>query len=184
MDESTLIAFIIVIGLAVAVGVWMWSRNQRSQELRERFGPEYHHTVEEYGDRRKAETELDARRRRVEQLQIRPLSLAEYDQFSREWTAVQARFVDEPEGAIQDADRVVQDLMRTRGYPVGDFEQRASDISVDHPHVIEHYRAAHQALPSWGKGTASTEELRQAMVHYRALFDDLLEQPSGARSAA
>lgn len=184
MDQTTLIVLVVAIALIVAIGFWMYSRNRRSTELRERFGPEYHRTVEEYGDKGKAESELEARRQRVQRLDIRPLTQAEYDQFSREWTSVQARFVDDPKGAMQDADGLVQELMRARGYPVGDFEQRAADISVDHPHVVEHYRAAQQALPAWGKGDADTEDLRQAMMHYRALFDELLEQPSSATRAA
>jgi FtsZ-interacting cell division protein ZipA len=183
MNQTTVIVLVVVVALIILFGVWMWSRNRRSAELRDRFGPEYGRAVEEYGDRSRAESELEARRQRVEHLQIRPLSTEEYNQFAREWTAVQARFVDDPAGAIQEADGLVQDLMRTRGYPMGEFEQRAADISVDHPHVVEHYRAAHNALPGFGKREMNTEELRQAMVHYRALFDELLEQPS-ARSAA
>jgi ABC-type nickel/cobalt efflux system permease component RcnA len=174
MDNGALTALIVIAGLVVLVGLWMWSRNRRSQEIRQHFGPEYEHTVAELGDPRKAEDELAARRRRVEKLDIRPLSQADFNQFSDEWRSVQAHFVDDPNAAIKDADLLVKELMETRGYPVGNFEQRAADISVHHPQVVEHYRAAHDAMPGWGKREATTEELRQAMVHYRALFEELL----------
>src|SRR5436309_14323816 len=180
MDRQTIVVLIAVVALVVVFGFWLWSRNRRSAQLRERFGPEYQRAVEETGDRGKAESELEARRQRVERLQIRPLSQAEYDQFSTQWTAVQARFVDDPAGAMQDADHLVQDLMRTRGYPVGDFEQRAADISVNHPQVVDHYRTAHRIAERRITGEVDTEELRQACVHYRALFAELLETDSRA----
>ena len=185
MDQLTsLIVLIIAVVVVMAAGFRVWSRHRHSKELREGFGSEYPRAVAQHGDQKKAESELEARRERVQQFEIRSLTQAEYDQFSAQWTDVQARFVDGPNGALYDADRLVQDLLRTRGYPVGDFEQRAADISVDHPRVVEQYRAAQQALASSGEGAADTEELRQAMVYYRALFDELLEPPSGARSAA
>jgi hypothetical protein len=174
MDNTVLTVMIVVLGIVVLGGLWMWSRTRRSHEIREHFGPEYERTVAEIGDRRQAEEELAARRRRVEKLDIRPLSHDEFDRFSDEWRSVQAHFVDDPNAAITDANRLVTELMATRGYPMGNFDQRAADISVHHPDVVEHYRAAHDALPGWGKRDATTEELRQAMVHYRALFEQLL----------
>jgi hypothetical protein len=183
LDTTTIIILIVVAGL-IAVGVWMWSRQRHSTEIREHFGPEYEHTVRELGDPRAAESELEARRRRVEKLDIRPLSQSDFDYFSEEWRTVQSLFVDDPQGAMKEADELVQELMQTRGYPMGNFEQRAADISVDHPNVVEHYRAAHDALPGWGKRESTTEELRQAMVHYRALFDQLLVIEGRRESAA
>jgi len=184
MDQRTLIILVVVAILIVALAAWALSRQRRSQTLREDFGPEYGRAVEEFGNRGRAESELEARRKRVNRLPIRSLTQTEYKQFAAEWTEVQARFVDDPNGSIRDADDLIQHLMHTRGYPVGDFEQRAADISVDHPHVVEHYRTAHGALQSWGSRDADTEQLRQALVHYRALFDELLERPAGATSAA
>jgi len=184
MDQTTVIVLVIAVAIVVAIGFWAWSRQRHREALRDDFGPEYHRAVEEFGDRGRAESELEARRQRVHRLSIRPLEQTEYNEFASEWTAIQARFVDDPNGAIRDADDLIQHLMHTRGYPIGDFEQRAADISVDHPHVVEHYRTAHGALQSWGSAEADTEELRQALVHYRALFDELLERPSSASSAA
>jgi hypothetical protein len=184
MDNGFVIALIVVIGVILLVGMWMHSRQRRTEEIRQQFGPEYERTVEELGDRRKAVDELEARRHRVERLDIRPLTHSEFDRFSISWRDVQAHFVDDPNGSIKDADKLVKELMQTRGYPMGNFDQRAADISVHHPHVVEHYRAAHDALPEWGKRDATTEELRQAMVHYRALFDELLVIEGTQRAAA
>jgi hypothetical protein len=184
MDATEIIIVLVATVVAAGVLIWFWSRGRQSKHLRERFGPEYDHTVETYGDRREAERALENRTKRVEKLHIRPLSQDEHNFFSREWIAIQSRFVDDPRGALEDADRVVQDLMDTRGYPMGDFEQRAADISVDHPHVVENYRAAHSALPAFGSKETDTEQLRVAMVHYRALFQDLLDIPVEAQRAA
>jgi hypothetical protein len=184
MDTTEIVIVLVAIVLAAALLIWFWSRGRQSKQLRERFGPEYDHTIETYGDRGEAERALQDRAKRVEKLNIRPLNQDEHDFFSREWIAIQSRFVDDPRGALEDADRVVQDLMDTRGYPMGDFEQRAADISVDHPHVVENYRAAHSALPAFGSKDADTEQLRVAMVHYRALFQDLLDIPVETERAA
>jgi hypothetical protein len=174
---DTLVIILVLLVLAVAVGAVAWTSMQRrrTEELRERFGPEYDHAVQELGDQHQAEAELQARQKRVERLKIQPLELAERDRFVTEWRSTQAQFVDEPAGAIAEADRLVAEVMRARGYPVGDFEQRAADISVDHPDVLQHYRAAHTIALANERGQATTEDLRQAMVHYRALFEDLLE---------
>lgn len=174
---DTLVIVLVLIVLAVAVGAfsWMSMQRRRTEELRQRFGPEYDHAVQELGDQHQAEAELQARQKRVERLHIQPLEPAERDRFIAAWRATQAQFVDEPTAAITEADRLVAEVMRARGYPVGDFEQRAADISVDHPGVLEHYRAAHTIALANQSGQADTEDLRQAMVHYRALFEELLE---------
>jgi len=173
MNTGTIIALIIVVAL-VFIGLWLWSRRREQEGIREQFGPEFERTVAEVGDRGKAVDELAARRRRVEKLDIRHLTNEEFERFSHQWREVQAHFVDDPTEAIHQADALITQLMGVRGYPMSDFEQRAADISVDHPHVVDNYRSAHQMLPSWGQRDATTEELRQAMVHYRALFDELL----------
>jgi len=147
----------------------------RSQRLRQKFGSEYDHTIREEGNVRKAEAELVARAKRVSTLHISPLSPADAQRFNDAWRRTQARFVDDPQGAVTEADRLVGEVMATRGYPVGEFEQRVADISVDHPDVVMNYRAAREIAVLHSAGKANTEDLRQAMVHYRALFNDLLE---------
>ena len=169
----------IVIGLLVAVAVvvvaFVLSRKRRTDHLRAKFGPEYERLVREQGDPRQAESELSTRVERVKQLHIKPLSPEHRSRFADAWRSDQARFVDDPRGAVVEADRLVADLMQVRGYPVGDFEQRAADVSVDHPHVVQNYRVAHDIAVREQRGDASTEDLRKAMVHYRALFEDLLD---------
>lgn len=171
------ISIILVIVLLVVVGAIAWAlmQRRRSDELRKRFGAEYQRTVSEHGDRQRAETELAEREKRVSKLDIRRLSQQEFERFSQAWRTTQARFVDEPIAAIKEAERLVVDLMRSRGYSIGNFEQRAADISVDHADVVENYRAARAIAIINDRGEANTEQLRQAMVHYRALFEDLLE---------
>jgi hypothetical protein len=164
------VAALIVLALIGATA----RRKQRTQQLREGFGPEYDRTVDETGGRRGAERELQQRQERREELDIRELAPAARERHLESWKALQARFVDDPGSSVREADRLVQDVMRERGYPVDDFEQRAADISVDHPHVVEHYRAAHHVWVSNERGQATTEDLRQSVVHYRALFDELL----------
>jgi len=127
------------------------------------------------GDRTKAERELERREKRIEKLHIRSLPPASRDRFVAAWHTDQARFVDDPQGAVVEADRLVQDVMRERGYPVADFEQRVNDISVDHPQLVQNYRAAREIVLRQKRGEATTEDLRQALVHYRSLFDELLE---------
>jgi hypothetical protein len=173
MDIS--IALVIVLLVVVGAVAWVLMQRRRSDQLRERFGAEYQRTVSELGDRQRAEAELAEREKRVSQFDMRRLSQQEFERFSQTWRATEARFVDEPVAAIKEAERLVVDLMRSRGYPIGDFEQRAADISVDHPHVVENYRAARAIAIMNERGEADTEQLRQAMVHYRALFEDLLE---------
>jgi hypothetical protein len=175
---ATGITFLIIavaVLIALAVLAWYLMRERRSSRLRSRFGPEYDHTVREIGSRPEAEEALARRERRVERIHVHSLSRGEHDRFAQDWHDVQSRFVDDPPGSIEDADRLVSDVMRARGYPMSDFERRAEDLSVDHPHVISNYRAAHRIALQHEKGKASTEDLRQALVYYRDLFDDLLE---------
>lgn len=183
MDTVSIVA--IVVGLAV-VGLvaWYLLQRRRSEELQARYGPEYSRTVSETGDRKRAEAELLKRKERVEHLDIRPLTAEQRDRFLEQWRAVQARFVDDPKGAVTDADRLVEEVMKTRGYPIADFDQRAADLSVHHPRVVENYRAARDIALRHRRGEASTEDLRQAMVYYRELFEDLLEDREHAGERA
>src|SRR4051794_33517027 len=178
---AIVIVAIIVIALIVAALLFM-RRRQSSQQLQQGFGPEYERTVEERGgDRREAEAELRERQQRRDTFEIRELEPAARDRYAERWRAAQRRFVDEPAPAVGQADALVMEVMRDRGYPVADeFDQRAADVSVDHPDVVEHYRAAHDISRRATAGDATTEDLRQAMVHFRALFVELLgrdEQP-------
>jgi LPXTG-motif cell wall-anchored protein len=174
MDTNLLVIGGLILLLLVIAGL-MLTRRRRTEQLAQRFGPEYERTVERMGSRGKAEADLAAREKRVHKLEIVPLAPQEAQRFRTEWQSLQARFVDSPRSAMAEADLLVCDLMTLRGYPVGDFETRAADISVDHPHVVEHYRAAHEIALRHQRGQADTEAMRQALVHYRALFSDLLE---------
>lgn len=174
MDNYGLLIIVAVAVIAIAVFAWWYSQRRRTEELQNRFGPEYDRAIDETGDRRRAEAELAGREKRIESFDIRDLSPPERANFGEEWSTVQAHFVDDPREAIAEADRLVARAMQARGYPVGDFEQRASDISVDHAHVVDNYRAAHGIAQRSDRGDASTEDLRQAIVHYRSLFADLL----------
>ena len=167
---------VIAIGVLVVLGLVVWSakRARRSRMLRERFGPEYNRAVNSTDDKRGAEAELAARAERRDELEIRPLSPAKCEAYREDWLAVQALFVDDPQGAAHDADRLIQSVMSERGYPMTDFEQRAADVSVDHPRVVENYREGHRL----SRGDGATEDLRQAMRHYRALFEELVEEPA------
>ena len=164
-----IIAFVALAAVAlIIVG------QRRTRDLSEKFGPEYERTFQAMRDRGRTEAELQKRAERVEQFKIRPLAPQDRERFQKVWHDDQARFVDDPRAAVKEADRLVVDLMQVRGYPVGDFAQRAADVSVDHPHVVEEYRTAHDIAERDARGEANTEELRAAMVHYRALFNDLL----------
>jgi hypothetical protein len=174
MDQGTMIAVIVGVVVLALLGVLVWQR-QRSEALRARYGPEYERTVNTLGDKRRAESELLRRQERVEHLDIVPLSAQQQTSYLQQWRAVQTRFVDDPKGAVTDADRLVEDVMKTRGYPISNFDQRAADLSVHHPRVVENYRAARDIASRHRRGEATTEDLRQAMVHYRGLFQDLLE---------
>jgi hypothetical protein len=169
------IVIAIAVALVVLAVVWWAMRERRSRSLREGFGPEYERTVAEAPTKREAEAELQERQQRREELDIRPLAAGARDRYIEEWRTVQARFVDNPTGAVSDADKLVSQVMRDRGYPTDDFERRASDISVDHPHLVDNYRTAHDVSLASDRGDATTEDLRRAMKHYRALFEELLE---------
>lgn len=172
---TTTIVLIIAAIIVAALLAWHFLRQERSKKLRSRFGPEYDHAVQEYGNQTKAEEALLARQRRIARIHIRPLTNEERERYAAEWNRVQARFVDDPAGSIDAADHLVDDAMRARGYPMTEFENRAEDLSVDHPHEVSNYRAAHAILLRREQGQASTEDLRQALVYYRDLFDELLE---------
>jgi hypothetical protein len=173
----------IVAMLAVGMAVLITIRKRRTERLRAQFGgSEYTRAVREGGSKRHAEATLDERAQRVERLQIRPLAATDRARFVESWARVQARFVDGPGGAVTDADQLLGDVMSTRGYPVSDFEQRVADISVDHPLVLDSYRAAHHNAVRQARGQASTEDLRQAMIHYRTLFEELVSEPEAGRS--
>jgi hypothetical protein len=176
-DPQTIIVGAVLL-LAVIGMVFLVARARRkaqSDHLQKRFGPEYNRVVKTVGDREKAEAELKARETRVERLKLIPLSQTEATRFAQEWTLLQSNFVDNPTGVVGEADRLVRELMGKRGYPMGDFERRAADISVHHPAVVENYRAAQAITARAARGEAGTEDLRTAVVHYRALFEELLE---------
>jgi hypothetical protein len=166
-----LIAAVVVAALVLGVFGWLQMRRRRLQQT---FGPEYERAVTDAPSRREAEAELEERQRRREELEIRPLSDEVAERYGHEWEGVQVRFVDDPVGATRDADRLVQKVMADRGYPMEEFDARADLLSVDHPTVIENYRAAHTTYLAYDRGDASTEDLRQAMVYYRSLFQELV----------
>ena len=168
----------VVVALFVVVATIIILNRRRTERLRKQFGPEYDRTVAELGGKRgKAEDRLAERSERVQKLAIRPLSSTERARYVDEWGRVQAHFVDAPAGAVTEADQLLGDVMAACGYPVGEFEQRAADISVDHPVVAQNYRAAHEIALRQASGRATTEDLRRAMIHYRALFEDLVGLP-------
>jgi hypothetical protein len=177
MDTRALLPIIILIVAVVIVAILLISRRRRAHHLREHFGSEYERALHERGNPRLAEAELAERERRVEKLGIHPLSSGARERYAEEWASVQTRFVDDPAIAVNEADNLVNRVMSSRGYPMADFEQRAADISVSHPDVVQNYRAARAIVTRHGRGESSTEDLRRAFVHYRALFDELLETP-------
>ncbi|HEU4480089.1 MAG TPA: hypothetical protein VFR80_16345 [Pyrinomonadaceae bacterium] len=184
--STTELAFIIALVVVIAVigiAAWLSFRKRRTKKLRSQFGgAEYTRAVEEGGTRRQAEAGLKERAERVESLKIRELAPGDRARFVESWDRVQARFVDGPGGAVTEADQLLGDVMSTRGYPVSDFEQRAADISVDHPLVMENYRTAHEIADRQTRGLANTEDLRQAMIKYRTLFEELVGQPELGRA--
>jgi uncharacterized iron-regulated membrane protein len=175
-----LIVLAAVVILAVAGLAWLYVRKRRTKTagLQHKFGSEYQRAVQEHGSERKAEAKLADREKRVEKLNLRDLDPMEHERFSKQWESVQSRFVDSPKGAVTEADDLISCVMKTRGYPVSDFDQRAADISVDHPRVVENYRSAHQIAFRVGKEQATTEDLRTAMIHYRSLFEELVQVPT------
>jgi hypothetical protein len=177
--DPRLIALAAAVIVIVAAVAWLYVRKRRGTTagLRQKFGPEYDRAVLTHGSERKAEAKLADREKRIEKLNIRDLDSMEHERYSKQWQAVQSRFVDSPKGAVAEADDLVSSVMKARGYPVSDFEQRAADISVDHPRVVENYRSAHEIVLRVGKDQATTEDLRTAMIHYRSLFEELVQVP-------
>ena len=173
MSTGLLVAIIVIV--VVVVGVALAGRWQRSRRLRERFGPEYERTVARTGDRRSGEARLAEREQRRRRLDIVELDPEARSRYLDAWRATQSRFVDDPVAATREADQLVSSVMRDRGYPVDDFEQRADDVSVDYPQVAENYRTAHAVSLANERGLAGTDDLRQAFVHYRSLFAELLD---------
>jgi hypothetical protein len=189
LTELSAIQLVLIAALALilftGIAAWLFFRRRRTEKLRSQFGgAEYARSVKEDGSRRHAEAELKERTARVEGLNIRPLAAGDRERFVASWARIQARFVDGPGGAVTEADQLLGDVMSTRGYPVGDFDQRAADISVDHPTVLQNYRTAHEIAGRQTKGTANTEDLRQAMIHYRTLFEELVGEPELAHAMA
>lgn len=176
--EMSMIMIALAVVLVAGVAAFMVYRKQRTEKLRTQFGgAEYARAVGTAGNRQEAEAGLNKRSQRVEAFHIQPLAAADRARYLESWRGVQVRFVDGPAGAVSEADQLVSDVMSTRGYPVSEFEQRAADISVDHPLVLEQYRAAHGIAVRQTQGKATTEDLRQAMVHYRTLFEELVSVP-------
>lgn len=174
MDPKIVTAIVIVIAVLVVVGALLYTRRNRSAQLKQKFGSEYDRVVKQHGDPKLAETVLAERERRVSNLKLHTLPEAERDRYLHQWTFVQKQFVDDPRGAVNEADRRVTDVMSSRGYPMSEFAQRAEDISVDYPETVSNYRAAHDIVLRHAKGQSTTEDLRRAMVHFRSLFDELL----------
>ncbi|HEY2472260.1 MAG TPA: hypothetical protein VGI45_31020 [Terracidiphilus sp.] len=173
---ATQIAIIVAVIVVIVGVIVFYLQKRRSERLRQHFGPEYDRAVAEGGDRRHGEAALEQRTERVKKFHIRPLIAEDKSRFTEQWNRVQAHFVDAPAGAVAEADQLLGDIMATCGYPMGDFEQRAADISVDHPIVTQNYRSAHEIALRQTRGQSSTEDLRRAMIHYRALFDDLVNE--------
>ena len=174
---NTTYIIIIVVAVVVIIGVILgivFARRRRPEQLKAQFGPEYDRTVQAMGDEKKAQSELDERQKHVKALDIRPLTISERERYLADWTAVQSKFVDEPGQAIVDADRLIMEVMQLRAYPVSNFEQRAADISVNYPDLVSNYRAAREIAIKNEQHQANTEELRQAMIYYRSLFEELL----------
>jgi hypothetical protein len=177
MNTTYIIIIAVVLGLMIMGAILgpIFARRKRSERLHDHFGPEYDHTVETLGDEKKAQTELEGRQKYVEALDIQPLSVEERERYLADWKAVQSKFVDEPGQAIVDADRLIMEVMQTRAYPASDFEQRAADISVNYPALVSNYRAARVIAIKNEQHEADTEELRQSLIYYRSLFEELLE---------
>jgi len=174
LTTAVVIFFAVAVIVAIVAIIWLYTRNRRTKELRSKFGPEYRRVARAEGDAAQAESVLLAREKRVKKLDIKPLSDAQRNQFADQWEHAQAEFVDNPTAAVTHADKLVQEVMNVRGYPVADFEQRVADVSVDHPAVAQNYRLAHDIAIRNGKDDVGMEKLREAMLHYRALFADLL----------
>ena len=182
-QQTWIVLAIVVVVSLIALAAWLLYSKRQSHRLEQRFGPEYARAVDEMGSRTKAESELKTREKRVEKLHIVPLTPPDAARFHQAWKALQASFIDNPKGVVAQADQLVRELLLKRGYPMGDFERRAADISVDHPAVVDNYRAAQAIAARDLRGETNTEDLRKAVVHYRALFDELLEVSEPTREA-
>lgn len=180
--EQIVIALVVLV--AVLAALWFWARSRKSAELKSQFGPEYERTVHAVGDDRKAEAVLADRQKRVAGYTIKPLPSEMRDHFVQTWREVQAKFVDDPNYAVTRADDLLGEVMVARGYPISDFDQRAEDLSVDHPTIVQNYRKGHDIAMRHSRGEASTEDLRAAMIHYRELFDDLVNEREQGRVAS
>jgi len=183
MSTGAIVAIIVVIAIIAAL-LTGFAANSRRRRLRDRFGPEYERAVSTHDSRREAEAELARRERRVAELDIRPLTPTARAQYSSEWTAVQEQFVESPQAAVAGAQALVAAVMRDRGYPIDTYDQAVADLSVEHAATLDHFRAAHDISERAGAGAASTEDLRRAMIHYRALFAELLGQPPAGQGDA
>jgi hypothetical protein len=180
MDPKIVIAIVVVLAILAVVGVLLVTRRRKTEHLKQKFGSEYERAVHQHGDPQRAETVLAEREKRVSRFEIRALPPTERDRYAQQWAFVQKKFVDDPKGAVNEADRLVTDVMNARGYPMSEFHQRADDISVNYPNAVGNYRGAHDIVVRHSKGQASTEDLRKAMVHFRSLFDELLGKPGVA----
>ena len=175
--QGIVVVVLILVAMLVMVVITTQNGRRRREKLRRQFGPEYDHAVQQFGSVAKAERELAARARRLQRIQLSELNEADRVHFGNSWAAVQTKFVDNPSEAVQEAHQLIKTVMQARGYPVEDFEHRVADLSVDHANVVQHYRAARELAHANREGRENTEELRQAFVHYRALFSDLLHKP-------
>jgi hypothetical protein len=178
MNQMTWLIGVVIVLMVVGAAIYI-TRRQRSRQLRAHFGPEYDRALEGLGERRAAERALVERTRRVDKLEVHPLALLRRDEYRSRWQAVQAQFVDDPDGAIREAHTLLGSVMREQGYPIGKFDDEVELLSVHHPATVQHYRAAHRLADERARGRGATEDLRQAMIHYRALFEDLLTMGMG-----
>jgi hypothetical protein len=184
MDTRILILIIAAVVALVVVAAILIVRQRRSKHLKQQFGSEYDRTVAEHGDARHAEAILINREKRVEKFALRPLTPSDRERYAEDWAAIQRRFVDDPSNAVNQADSLVNTVMAARGYPVGEAEERAADISVNYPSLVQNYRSARIVMKNHAQSQASTEDLRLAMVNFRSLFDELLESPAHQRIAS
>jgi hypothetical protein len=180
MDPKILTAVIVIIVILAVVAVLFVTRRRKTEHLKQKFGSEYDRVVHQHGDPQRAETVLAQRETRVSHFELRSLPPTEREKYVQQWAFVQRKFVDDPKGAVIESDRLVTEVMNARGYPMSEFNQRADDISVNYPHAVGNYRAAHDIVLRHGRGQSSTEDLRKAMVHFRSLFDELLGKSGAA----
>ena len=182
MDPKVVIGIVVLV--LVVVAALLYNRRDSSARLKEKFGPEYDRVVRQQGDPKLAESVLTQREHRVSAFKLHELPAAERERYVHQWTFVQKQFVDDPRGAVNEADRLVTDVMNSRGYPMSEFDRRAEDISVDYPATVDNYRTAHDIVVRHAKGQSTTEDLRKAMVHFRSLFDEMLGVKAGTRTGS